>query len=56
VLGAFILTPLSEVTRTLIGGKTGVHIMIFGAILMFVCIYMQKGVLPWLKAIFREKF
>lgn len=56
VLGAFILTPLSEVTRTLIGGKTGVHIMIFGAILMFVCIYMQRGVLPWLRAIFREKF
>jgi len=56
VLGAFILTPLSEVTRTLIGGKTGVHIMIFGAILMFVCIYMQSGVLPWLRAIFREKF
>ncbi len=54
ILGSFILTPLSELTRTLLGGKTGVHIMIFGAILMFVCIYMQRGVLPWLRAIFRK--
>jgi branched-chain amino acid transport system permease protein len=54
VVGSFILTPLSEITRTLIGGKTGVHTMIFGAILMFVCIYMQRGVLPWLKGVFRE--
>jgi len=54
VLGSFILTPLSEITRTLLGGKTGVNIMIFGAILMFVCIYMQRGVLPWLKGVFRE--
>ncbi len=54
MLGSFILTPLSEITRTLLGGKAGVNIMIFGAILMFVCIYMQRGVLPWLKGVFRE--
>jgi branched-chain amino acid transport system permease protein len=56
VVGSFILTPLSDITRTLIGGKTGVHMMIYGAILMAVCIYMQRGVLPWLKALYREQF
>lgn len=52
VLGSFILTPLSELTRSILGGsgKSGASIMVIGATVMFVCIFMQKGVFSWLKS------
>lgn len=50
IVGSFILTPLSEIMRNLIGGgKSGINIMVFGIIVMLVCIFMQAGVLPWIK-------
>lgn len=55
VVGSVILTPLGEITRAFIGeGKTGVHLMIYGAILIGVCLFMQRGVLPWFKRLFQH--
>lgn len=51
VIGSFILTPVSEIMRNVVGGgKSGINIMVFGIIVMLICIFMQKGILPWLKA------
>jgi branched-chain amino acid transport system permease protein len=49
--GSLILTPLGEVTRRLLGGYRGVHLMLFGAILVAVILYLPHG----LVGTFQEK-
>jgi branched-chain amino acid transport system permease protein len=45
VIGAVILVPLSEVTRTALGQKgTGVDMMIYGALITLISVYQPKGV------------
>lgn len=44
ILGAFILGPLSEFTRAYLGNISGLHLMVYGAILMLVIKYMPHGV------------
>lgn len=57
VLGAFIIRPLDEITRTLLGNDVmGVNLMIFGAILILVIIYLPKGVIVPLEALFNRVF
>lgn len=44
VVGAFILTPLAELTRIFLGGRfIGVHLVVYGAILMAVVTYIPHG-------------
>lgn len=43
IAGSFILTPLSELTRNLFRGISGVDIMIFGAVLILVVIFLPHG-------------
>jgi len=54
VLGGGILECLSEVTRNLLGGYSGVHLMIYGAILIFVIIFLPHGILGGLHMVFRK--
>lgn len=54
VLGAGILEGLSETTRNLLGGYSGVHLMVYGAILIFVIIFLPSGILGGLQAVFRK--
>ncbi len=54
VLGAGILETLSEGTRNLLGGYSGVHLMLYGAILVFVIIFFPKGILGGLEVAFRK--
>ena len=54
VLGAGILETLSEGTRNLLGGYSGVHLMLYGAILVFVIIFLPKGILGGLEVAFRK--
>lgn len=49
ILGSFILGPLSEVTRGLLGGYSGMHLMLFGAILVAVVIFLPNGVVGFLE-------
>ena len=49
IIGSFILTPLGEITRAVLGAKSGIHLAAYGAILMLVCLFMPKGVYPWVR-------
>lgn len=54
VLGAGILEILSEVTRNNLGAYSGVHLMVYGAILIFVIIFLPSGILGGLQMAFRK--
>src|SRR5260221_1218493 len=43
--GAIILVPIAEITRAVWGGSMqGVHLIIYGALLMAVILYLPKGI------------
>jgi branched-chain amino acid transport system permease protein len=54
LLGAGILEFLSETTRNFLGGYSGVHLMIYGAVLVFVIIFLPHGIMGGLQEIFRK--
>ncbi len=55
VLGSFIMTPLSEFIRQLVGsGKSGVHLLVYGAALIAICLWMPRGILPYLERFFKK--
>ncbi len=43
VLGSFVLTPLSELTRYALRGRAGADIMLYGAILVLVISFLPRG-------------
>lgn len=46
VIGAFFLTPVSEVLRSELGGKlVGLHLVIYGLVLILAVLYLPKGLL-----------
>ena len=49
VFGAFLLGPVSEIARDLFKGYSGVYLMIYGLIIVFVVLYMPDGILGWLR-------
>jgi branched-chain amino acid transport system permease protein len=52
LVGSLLLSPLSELTRNLFRQYSGVHIMIFGALLVSVIIFLPRGVIGLLKDIY----
>jgi branched-chain amino acid transport system permease protein len=46
-LGAFVLTPVSELTRGLIRGRAGVDIMVYGLVLILVISFLPHGLMGW---------
>jgi branched-chain amino acid transport system permease protein len=51
VLGSVVLTPLSEVSRSLIRGRPGVDVMVYGALLVVVITFLPGGLLgAWRRA------
>ena len=45
VLGAFVITPLSELLRSYFGGgAAGLHLAIYGAVLIVVMLYFPSGI------------
>lgn len=48
VIGSFLLTPLSDISRGILGGYRGVHLMLFGAIIVAIIIFLPQGVGEWL--------
>ena len=48
ILGSFLLTPLAEVARTYFskGGWTGVHLIIYGLLLILVVLFLPQGIYP----------
>jgi branched-chain amino acid transport system permease protein len=47
VLGSFILTPVSDISRALLGGYRGVHLMVFGVIVILAVLFLPHGVGRW---------
>ena len=43
ILGSFILTPLSEISKMIFRGYTGVHLIFYGMILVVVIIFLPRG-------------
>ncbi len=45
-IGALVLVPIAEFTRARLGGTfAGVHLLIYGAILMLVMLFMPQGIM-----------
>ena len=50
VLGSFVLTPLSELTRYALRGRAGADIMLYGAILVLVISFLPQGLVGFVRA------
>ena len=53
VIGSFILTPLSEISRAYFakGGLEGLHLILYGALTILVVLFMPKGIIVYVKRI-----
>ena len=55
VLGAFLLTPAGELARSFFGGKLmGLHLVIYGLVLVLVVIFLPKGLISPLRYLIRK--
>jgi branched-chain amino acid transport system permease protein len=50
VLGSFVLTPISEITRAMLRGRAGADIMLYGLVLILVISFLPQGLMGWLRA------
>ncbi|MHB0867988.1 MAG: branched-chain amino acid ABC transporter permease [Chloroflexota bacterium] len=60
VAGAFLVTPLQEFLRARLGGELqGLHLVIYGTVLILVVILLPQGIVPslaeWRKRVFRRR-
>jgi branched-chain amino acid transport system permease protein len=46
-LGAFVLTPVSELSRAVLRGRPGVDVMVYGLILILVISFLPQGLMGW---------
>ena len=51
ILGSFILSPLAEASRTVFarGGLSGVHLIVYGGLLVAVVLFLPQGAYPALR-------
>lgn len=52
IIGSIILTPLSDISRGILGGYRGVHLMLFGVIIIMIIIFLPQGVGKLLEALY----
>jgi branched-chain amino acid transport system permease protein len=50
LLGSFVLTPVSELTRAVLRGRAGADIMLYGLILILVISFLPQGLMGWFRA------
>ena len=55
VVGSFILTPLSEVSRAYFakGGLEGLHLILYGILAILVVLFMPRGIIVYVKLLLR---
>ncbi len=55
ILGSFILSPLAEVSRSYFarGGLSGVHLIVYGSLLIAVVLFFPKGAYPYIRRLLR---
>jgi branched-chain amino acid transport system permease protein len=49
VVGAFVLTPMSELSRAAIRGRAGVDVMLYGIVLILVISFLPRGIVGSLR-------
>jgi branched-chain amino acid transport system permease protein len=54
IVGSFILSPVSEITRGFLGKFSGLHLMVWGLIIMFIVILIPRGIIVELQHYFRK--
>lgn len=47
IIGALIIVPLGEITAHFFGGFAGVHLMVYGLILVLVILFLPEGIVGW---------
>ena len=54
VIGSFLLTPLSEISRAYFskGGLEGLHLILYGVLAILVVLFMRKGVIVYVQRVF----
>jgi branched-chain amino acid transport system permease protein len=50
LLGSFVLTPISELTRAALRGRAGADIMLYGLVLILVISLLPNGLEGWIRA------
>jgi branched-chain amino acid transport system permease protein len=50
LLGAFVLTPISELTRALLRGRAGADVMLYGLVLILVISFLPQGLMGAVRA------
>jgi branched-chain amino acid transport system permease protein len=55
VIGSFILTPLSEISRAYFakGGLEGLHLILYGLLTILVVLFMPRGIIVYVKRLLR---
>lgn len=46
-VGSLVLIPLGELTKIFFGGFSGVHLMVYGLVLLVVILYVPQGIVGW---------
>ena len=49
LLGSFVLTPISELSRAAIRGRAGVDVMVYGLVLILVISFLPNGLMGWMR-------
>jgi branched-chain amino acid transport system permease protein len=49
LIGAFVLTPVSELSRAAIRGRAGVDVMVYGLVLILVISFLPQGIMGWVR-------
>lgn len=56
VLGAFLLTPAGEISRATLGGRfPGLHLMIYGLVLVVAVLFLPKGLIHPIRQLLGRK-
>jgi len=56
IIGALIIIPLTEGTRTLLGGfGSGIDMVLYGVLIMIIAIWQPEGIMGYLKALKRKR-
>jgi branched-chain amino acid transport system permease protein len=50
LLGSFVLTPISELTRAALRGRAGADVMLYGLILILVISFLPNGLVGWIRS------
>jgi branched-chain amino acid transport system permease protein len=55
ILGSFLLVPVAELTRIYLGGSyLGIHLVVYGIVLMLVMIFEPRGITEPLKKVYNN--